>query len=96
MAKTDLSWLSLAHGWRTIGGQMKPIHVFALVIFTPSAAMADPGHIAGLAGHDHWIAGIALAGAAGAALWGIIKGGKGPEEAREEHEEDPENEAQEA
>ncbi len=36
-------------------------------------ALAHPGHIAGLGGHDHWVAGIAIGAAVGVSLWGVLK-----------------------
>lgn len=37
-------------------------------------ALAHPGHLAGLAGHDHWVAGAAIGLAAALGLWGALKG----------------------
>ncbi len=49
------------------------IPVFTL---TGTAASAHPGHIVDAAGHNHWVAGIAL-GAAGIAIaLGALKGRK--------------------
>ncbi len=45
--------------------------VFLALIATP--AMADPGHISNVAGHDHWVAGIAVGAAVAISLWGILK-----------------------
>jgi len=46
--------------------------VFLLVA---GPAAADPGHIANVAGHSHWVAGIALVAAGAIALAGLIKAG---------------------
>ena len=63
-----------------------------IAIFAAGPAAAHPGHLAGLAGHDHWIAGIAIGAAIAAGLWGALKGK--PEEDAEAEGEEPE--AQEA
>lgn len=47
-------------------------------------AQAHPGHLIEVAGHDHWVAGAAIALAGLAALWGALKGKE--EEADEEAE----------
>jgi len=57
-------------------------------------AMAHVGHIGEVAGHGHWIAGIAIGAAVGIGLWGALKGRKDPkaepaEEEPEETEEEP-------
>lgn len=49
-----------------------------LILATP--ASAHPGHLADLAGHDHWVAGAAIGAAILIGLWGAIKG-KDKEEA---------------
>ena len=36
-------------------------------------ALADPGHIGLLNGHDHWVAGIAVGAAIGVSIWGALK-----------------------
>lgn len=36
-------------------------------------AFAHVGHFGTVAGHDHWIAGVAIGAAVGLAAWGIIK-----------------------
>ena len=63
------------------------------LLFGAFPAQAHVGHLSGLAGHDHWIAGIAIGAAAGAALWGALKGKTDPEgEPEEEETADPEEE----
>lgn len=37
-------------------------------------ATAHPGHVAGLAGHDHWVAGAAIGLAIAVGLWGALRG----------------------
>ncbi len=50
------------------------IALFAGVL--PLPALAHPGHIVAEAGHNHWVAGAAIAAAAGIALWAAWKGRK--------------------
>lgn len=47
-----------------------------LILMTalPGAAYAHIGHLGELAGHDHWIAGVAVGAAAAVTLWGLLKG----------------------
>jgi hypothetical protein len=45
-----------------------------LVIFSADTALADPGHLIEVAGHNHWLAGLAVGGAITAGLWGALKG----------------------
>ncbi|WP_394179973.1 DUF6732 family protein [Yoonia maritima] len=64
------------------------------MVMTGSAAAAHPGHWAEAAGHDHWIAGVAIGLAGLAAIWGAIKGKKADEDSEEvEDEEEIEGEA---
>lgn len=42
----------------------------------PLPVFAHPGHIVAEAGHNHWVAGAAIAAAAGIALWAAWKGRK--------------------
>lgn len=63
----------------------------AALFATP--ALAHVGHLGGLAGHDHWIAGIAIGAAVGVGIWGALKGRKDPEaEPAEEATEEAEQE----
>ncbi len=57
----------------------------------PLPAAAHPGHIVAEAGHNHWVAGAAIAAAAGIALWAAWKGRKS-RDAEGETEEDAEDE----
>ena len=52
----------------------------------PLSAMAHPGHLTDLAGHDHWVAGAAIGIAVGLGLWQAAKGRRG----KPETEQDPE------
>lgn len=51
-----------------------------LFLLLASPALAHTGHLAGLAGHDHWVAGAAIGLAVLVGIWGAVKGGKKPEE----------------
>lgn len=67
----------------------------ALIILLASAvsASAHPGHLIEVAGHDHWLAGVAIGAAAGVAIWGWLKGeDEDAEEAAEAEEDTPETE----
>ena len=45
----------------------------AATALTATQAAAHPGHMADLAGHDHWIAGVAVGAAVLVGLWGILR-----------------------
>lgn len=45
-----------------------------------SSAAAHPGHLADLAGHDHWVAGAAIGLAILTGLYGALKGKTPPAE----------------
>lgn len=66
------------------------IFISLFLIMTGTAAMAHPGHLSDVAGHDHWVAGAAIALAGLAAIWGALKGKKAEKEdtAEEELEEE--------
>lgn len=57
---------------------MKPL-LATLFALMPGLALAHPGHLAEVAGHDHVLAGVAIAVAVGVAVWGALKGGKDEE-----------------
>ncbi|SLN29987.1 hypothetical protein PSA7680_01415 [Pseudoruegeria aquimaris] len=42
----------------------------------PGLAAAHTGHIAEVAGHDHWVAGAAIGAAIAISLWAALKGGR--------------------
>ncbi len=67
--------------------------VFLIATFTAQSAAADPGHLIGVAGHNHWLAAGAIGVAIAAGIWGALKGKREEDEA--EPELDPED-AQEA
>lgn len=64
--------------------------LFALLLASP--ALAHPGHLAGLAGHDHWVAGAAIGLAVLVGIWGAVKGGKKSESEVESDAEGSEDE----
>lgn len=69
---------------------MRLIAVLMLMLASTSAA-AHPGHWTDVAGHDHWVAGVAIGLAGLAAIWGALKGKKADDrdpEAEEELEEE--------
>lgn len=71
----------------------RTIPTLALAV-TAAPAAAHPGHLADLAGHDHWVAGAAIGLALGIGLWQALKGKKRPsEEAEAEPETDADREA---
>ena len=45
-----------------------------LLIFASTAVSAHPGHVADLAGHNHWVAGAAIGAAVIIGVWGALKG----------------------
>ena len=47
-----------------------------LLLVVGTHAHAHPGHIANLAGHDHWIAGTAIGLAILTGIYGAVKGKK--------------------
>ena len=59
-----------------------------LLLIVGTGAQAHPGHLAGLAGHDHWLAGAAIGLAGLIAIIGAAKGKK-------KEEADPEAEIEE-
>ncbi len=67
--------------------------IFALL---PGLALAHPGHLAEVAGHDHVVAGVAIGVALGVALWGMLKGRKDEAEDDEAEEAAVDEEPQEA
>ncbi|MGB3313363.1 MAG: DUF6732 family protein [Albidovulum sp.] len=56
--------------------------LFALCSATP--AVAHPGHLVDVAGHDHWVAGAAIGAAIAMGIWGAIKGRRKGNAARDE------------
>ena len=64
-----------------------------LLIATPGAASAHVGHIAEAAGHNHWVAGVAIGAVVAVAVWGWIKDSKDDGQPAEE---DTQPEAEEA
>ncbi len=54
-------------------GHMMRLSIILGALFASGSARADPGHLAGLAGHDHWAAAGAIGVAVAVALWGGLK-----------------------
>lgn len=52
------------------------------------SAVAHPGHLIEVAGHDHWLAGIAIGIGLLGGLWGILRGEDEDAESEEEMEEE--------
>lgn len=67
-----------------------------LAVFTATAAQAHPGHIAEIAGHNHWLGGAAIGLAIAIGLWKAGKAAKENAEAEAEEEDAPDAEPQEA
>lgn len=59
---------------------MRYLITLSLIVFAGSA-QAHPGHLAGVAGHDHWVAGAAIGLAILAGIYGALKGRKEKAEA---------------
>jgi len=64
---------------------MTRFFVVALISIAAPAS-AHIGHLGEAAGHDHWVAGIAIGVAIGVSIWGALKG-KTEEPSEEEAEE---------
>ena len=54
---------------------MRPL-LLLIAVHWAGSAWAHPGHLAGLAGHDHWVAGAAIGIAVVIGLLGALKGRK--------------------
>ncbi len=48
--------------------------LLTVMIGAAAPAYAHPGHLADVAGHDHWVAGVAIGLAVLAGLWGAVGG----------------------
>ena len=55
---------------------MKLINLSFITCIVPTVVSADPGHLAAVAGHSHWVAGAAIAVGVGLSLWGALTGGR--------------------
>lgn len=67
---------------------MRVFLTLMLVAFGQTAA-AHPGHLADVAGHDHWVAGAAIGAAILIGLWGALKPKTSePEETEDDLEEE--------
>lgn len=67
---------------------------FLSVIFfaCASTAQAHSGHLADVAGHDHWVAGVAIGLAILTGIYGALKGRKETSEAESSDAEDHDDE----
>ncbi|WP_172330766.1 DUF6732 family protein [Mangrovicoccus sp. HB161399] len=65
----------------------------AAFVLAPGAALAHPGHLADLAGHNHWVAGAAVGAAILVGLWAGLKGRGRKEEAETEEQDGAQPEA---
>lgn len=54
---------------------MRQLLIFPLLA-AAAPARAHVGHLGEVAGHDHWVAGIAIGAAVAVGIWGALKGGK--------------------
>lgn len=64
--------------------------IFVVLTLSAGLAHADPGHLIGVAGHDHWLAAGAIGAAIAAGIWGAVKGKR--DDNQEEAEAEPETE----
>lgn len=53
------------------------------LILAPGHALAHTGHIAEVAGHNHWLAGAAIGAAIAIAAWTALKGRRDSDSASE-------------
>lgn len=54
-----------------------------MLLASAGTAGAHTGHLGELAGHDHWVAGAAIAGAIALAAWQALKGARDDKEETE-------------
>ena len=74
---------------------MKAFYAFPVLAWAGQAA-AHPGHLAEVAGHGHWLAGVAVGAAIAIGLWAGLKGKAETEAKQDKADEAPEDELQEA
>jgi len=75
-------------------GQTMKASLIVIVALLATPALAHPGHLAGAAGHEHWVAGAAIGAAIAIGLWQGLKGRKARKARKAEAE--PEQSPQEA
>lgn len=63
-----------------------------ILIVSAGMAQAHPGHLAGVAGHDHWVAGAAIGLAILAGIYGALKGRKETTDAAQDDVDETEEE----
>lgn len=71
---------------------MTRIIITFTLLFSAAPASAHVGHVGPLAGHDHWVAGVALGAALAVSIWGTLKGKKNAQEAEADTQDDAEEE----
>ena len=54
------------------------------MLFAAQPAFAHPGHLVDVAGHNHWVAGVAIGAAIAMGIWGAFKGKRKDGEAKDE------------
>ena len=70
------------------------LRFLSVLVASSAPAFAHPGHLTGLAGHDHWVAGAAIGLAIALGLYGALKGKTAkPETDETASEEEDETEA---
>lgn len=74
---------------------MRPLLTLVFMLL-PGLALAHPGHLIEVAGHDHIAAGVAIGLAIGVAIWGALKGRRDDDADEEEAETASDEEPQEA
>lgn len=70
--------------------------LLAAALLSPLPAWAHPGHLADVAGHDHWLGAAAIGAAIAIGLWKALRDRARAGEAAEETAEDGGEELQEA
>ncbi|CUH66233.1 hypothetical protein TG4357_02318 [Thalassovita gelatinovora] len=74
---------------------MKIFYAIAVIVWAGQAA-AHPGHLAEVAGHGHWLAGVAIGAAIAIGLWAGLKGKPATDAETDDSDDAPEEELQDA
>ncbi|MEV8467385.1 DUF6732 family protein [Fluviibacterium sp. DFM31] len=75
---------------------MRTVLLSCLSLLAATMAQAHPGHLADLAGHDHWVAGAALGAAIALGAWAALKGRRKDQPSQAEADDTPAADPQEA